>query len=183
MSVDPSVELHRQVLPQWVTPLKLAAQGTTLMGIVPPDRMLRLSESVVSLNQPVSVTLEFYCDESGYRVVSGKVSTQARFVCQRCLQEMEQDISATVGWVVVLDEEKIESLPKRYEPWILDDVEGDLHSVVEEELLLALPIVSYHELDRCEGRSFFSTNVLAGEVEVTKRPNPFDILKDLKLGK
>lgn len=182
MSVHPSVALHRQLLPQWVTPLKLAAQGITLAGIVPSRRMPRLSESVLALDQPVSATLQFYCDESGYRVVSGKVSAQARLVCQRCLQEMTQDISATIGLVLVLDEEKIESLPKRYEPWLLDDVEGDLHSILEEELLLALPIVSFHELDRCEGDTHFSTNKLEGEVEVIKRPNPFDILKDLKLG-
>ncbi len=179
MSEPSSAMQQRPVLPQSVTPLKLVGQGTTLTGVVPSKRLGRLAELVVSIDEPVAANLEFYADESGYPVVRGNVTTLVCVVCQRCLQAMPQKVSAEVAWIIVVDEDQIKSLPKRYEPWLLDDSESDLHRIIEEELLLALPIVSYHPLDQCEGHETFSTGEMVGEVD--RKPSPFDVLQELKL--
>ena len=173
------VAQHRKLIPQWVTPLKMAAQGATLTGVVPSERLSRLLDIAISFDAPILVNLQFFCDESGYRVMSGEISTRVRMVCQRCLQEMGHDLSANTSWTIVADEDRVPSLPKQYEPWIVSDSEADLYALIEEELLLELPLVAYHSLNQCEGKKSFST----GEIEEPERPNPFDVLLSLKLDK
>ena len=173
-----SVASHRNVLPQWLSPLKLAAQGVVLKGVVLQKQMLRLADVLISVDTPISVDLHFYCDEFGFRIVSGQVTTRVRMDCQRCMQEMEQVIAADVRWAIVANEEKVEALPKHYDPWVLVDGEGDLHAIIEEELLLALPIVAFHDMDHCGGNQRYSTGNV---VELDKKQNPFEALRELKL--
>lgn len=172
-----SVAQQAKVLPQWVNPLKLAAQDNLFDGVVPPERMLRLSELTLSVDRPITASLHFHCDETGYRVVTGDLGAELQLVCQRCMKSMTHRIAATVSWIIVIDEEKIGSLPKHYEPWLLDDSDADLYGMIEEELLLELPIVSFHDLNQCEAEGRYST----GKVEMAKRPNPFEVLQGLKL--
>lgn len=172
-----SLTQQAKLLPQWVNPLKLASQDTLFDGVVPPERMSRLSELVQSVDSPIAASLRFHCDETGYRVIEGELGAELQLICQRCMKSMTHTIAAAVSWIVVLDEGTISSLPKHYEPWLLDDSDADLYRMIEEELLLALPIVSFHERSLCEAEGRYST----GEVKVVKRSNPFEVLQGLKL--
>jgi len=54
------------------------------------------------------------------------------------------------------------------------DEEGDLYDLVEEELLLALPIVALHKDESCH-----ATPIVIGDAGSAR--NPFRALADLKL--
>lgn len=145
-----SVTQQAKMLPHWVSPLKLAEQDNLIEGVVLPERMPRLSELALSIDRPVTANLHFHCDETGYRIVTGELGVDLQLVCQRCMKSMTHRITAAVNWIIVINEETMGSLPKRYEPWLLEDSEADLYSMIEEELLLGLPIVSFHERAQCE---------------------------------
>jgi uncharacterized protein len=78
-----------------------------------------------------------------------QADTVVRLVCQRCLQELEHALSAqrSIRWVA--DEAEAERLDELSE----DDVlalppQGrlDLQALVEDELILSLPLVPRHEV-------------------------------------
>ena len=83
--------------------------------------------------------------------------------------------------MMVLDEEQAEQVPKAYEPWLVTDEESDLYGVLEEELLLNLPLIASHDFD-CIDRSKLGSGPAVAESESTKR-SPFDVLKQLKTDK
>lgn len=170
---------HRNVLPQWVDPLKLAGHGAALNGFIPSEKMTRLTEAVASVDASVLVALQFFRDESGYRVATGDIAVQLELICQRCLQGINRTLALDVQWAIVADEAQVQSLPKQYDPWLVTDEGGNLHSIVEEDLLLALPFVAFHEPDECAVEVGYST----GEFEVVKKPGPFEILQNLQIKK
>lgn len=172
MSADPS----KRELPKSVDARKLAGQGVTLSGVYTPDQLPRLRDAVVQLVQPVQLQLNFSIDEQGIRTISGEVSAEVEVTCQRCLGNMPLSLSAEVAIGLVWDEEGAQHLPKSLDPWIVGDEAADLSQLVEEELLLELPYVNYHDDGECEGASTFST----GEVEEETVPNPFQVLEQLK---
>lgn len=98
--------------------------------------------------------------------------------CQRCLQPVAQTL-ALDSWVrFVRDEELAASLDADSEEDVLS-LQGrlDLQELVEDELLLALPLVPRHE--RCPQPLPMSSVEPDVEVEPEK-PNPFAVLAALK---
>ena len=65
-----------------------------------------------------------------------------------------------------------------YEPWIMVDKIADLNLVIEDEVLLALPIVNYHNIEDCTGSAFISQ--ADTDLEETVTDSPFSVLQQLK---
>ncbi|MCV6604878.1 MAG: YceD family protein [Porticoccaceae bacterium] len=131
---------------------------------------------MAALPEPVEATLDFATDEQGQRVVSGHIGVNAVVSCQRCMQEMSLPLQAEVNLGLVWNEEGAAHLNKELEPWIVGEEAASLSDLVEDELLLVLPYVNYHPEGECSGASHFST----GEVGVEEKPNPFQVLEQLK---
>ncbi|MEC9314753.1 MAG: YceD family protein, partial [Pseudomonadota bacterium] len=80
-------------------------------------------------------------------------------------------------------EKLAEKLSDQYEPWVVEDSElTDPVSVVEDELILALPLVPKHEENCLPEEALFSGDEDSEEEEV--KPNsPFSVLSSLKTKK
>jgi uncharacterized protein len=63
---------------------------------------------------------------------------------------------------------------------LLEDDMVDAAAVLEEELLLCLPIVSYHPQDECSQQVGYQSAAVAVEEAQQPRENPFDALAVLK---
>ena len=68
----------------------------------------------------------------------------------------------------------MKNLPAEFEPYIDLGVPVKLQDFIEDELLLAMPLVSVHEDEECPAASKFKH-------EQTVKENPFTELKNLKL--
>jgi uncharacterized protein len=79
------------------------------------------------------------------------------------------------------DDEAI-ALPKNLEAWIVSENKANLIDLIEEELLLALPFVSYHNEKECSNISFKNWSSESKEKinEVEIKHNPFQALKSMK---
>ena len=79
---------------------------------------------------------------------------------------------------VVEDAEDAEDIPSYYDIIELDENgEVNLRELVEEEFLLSIPLIPRHELEDCPA----SADSVWGELpEELEKPNPFDVLKQLK---
>lgn len=166
----------KRALPQTVDARKLTGQGVHLTGVFTGEQLPRLAAAVLNIDEPVDVELSFNIDEQGTRTVVGTVSAKVAVTCQRCMEGMPLELRSDVALGLVWDEEGAKHLSSELEPWIVADESAQLSRLVEDELLLALPFVNYHDEGDCQGISHFST----GEVEESSEPNPFQVLEQLK---
>ena len=165
-------------LPTQIDPRKLALQGITLEGEFSAKDLPRLSASVEAVNSSISVALEFSRDQSGQPLVKGEAKISVDVICQRCLDPVSIEIKAAIALQVIWSEDRIANVSPDYEPWIVVDKIADLAVAIEDELLLALPIVSYHDIDKCTGTAVDSKASTKDEEAVAD--SPFSILKQLK---
>ena len=167
------------ILPNQVDARKLTTQGAEIKGILEGSELPRLAGAVEEAASVIEVALEFGLDESGNRVISGKISTDVTMICQRCLEPVVQNIQAEVNVGLVWDDKEASNLPKSLDPLIVTEAPLVLKELVEEELLLSLPIVAYHGV--CDGHSrYVSESPEVPEQAVEKKESPFDVLKQLK---
>ncbi|SDU00460.1 YceD family protein [Halopseudomonas salegens] len=166
-------------IPEFIDPRRLADRGVTLQGAISADRLPRLLAAVNAVADEVNVVLNFARDEQGLATLHGHYQAQVEMTCQRCLEgvTLPLDSRCEVGFVV--SDEAARQLPRHYEPVIVDDEKLNLLSLIEEELLLALPAVPMHPLEKCQHPDGFTPDE-GPEEEEAERPNPFSVLAKLK---
>jgi len=165
------------ILPRQVDPRKFAQKGISLSGRVPLAQMPRLSEAVQSGDEEVDVHLEFGIDQQRAKTLKGHAKASVSVVCQRCLQPTKLTLDADIALAVVWTEEQGQDLSKDLDPLILEEGPTDLYQVVEDELLLVLPMVAYHE-EQCIDASSLSAGTEVQDDKVSD--NPFKVLEQLK---
>ncbi len=102
----------------------------------------RLAE-VANLDEPADVIVRFRFDEHGDCRVSGSVGIELTLDCQRCLEPVRRRIEAVIDAVVVDTEAAAIQVGKRCDVIMACDGELTAAALIEDELLLALPV------DRC----------------------------------
>ena len=145
-----------------------------------PKDLPRLGRSVISIQREVAVDVRLFRDDAGFRVVAGTLKAFVAVECQRCLQSCNHDLVGTLNLALVLNEDQMNSLPKNYEAWLLEDGEGDLYEAIEDELILALPIVAYHEPSDCHAAGAYSTGEFDEAEFAPKQSGVFEALGALK---
>jgi uncharacterized protein len=164
-------------LPRHIDPRKFAHQGLDLQGDIAVSDLNRLASLVLDNAGEVKVVLEFGVDEERHRVITGEAQCAVNVTCQRCLEPVEITLDAEINLAMVWDEERAKQLPKTLDPLILPEGPADIYTIIEDELLLELPMVSYHDKDCIEQTSFGDEEVVT---ETKSSKNPFQVLEQLK---
>ncbi len=97
--------------------------------------------------------------------------------CQRCMQAMPVRVDAEVHIALLRQGEDEDSVADEYETLIIDESLMSLRDLVEDELILALPLVAMHETRDC------NVSLPEEQAETENRPNPFAVLAELKTRK
>lgn len=167
-------------LPDQIKPLKLAKRSSSLTGKWSLDKFVRLTADAVDDVGEVSIKAEFSRDE-GFPSLAGKATAGVKFECQRCLEPVVVTLEVDLNVAFVSTEEQMESIPEPFEAVLLEDEEISLIEVVEEELILALPLVAYHEsCDAYEYRTEDEKAAEQQEIDQPEKENPFSVLEQLK---
>ena len=170
-------------LPEHIEPLRLARSQRLMQGRLPLSRMPRLAESLEDTTGEINVELEFDVDSSGIPWIKGHLSCTLSLCCQRCMQEMLLPVDTTFKLAMIESEAEIERLGEEYEPLILDDSLVSVAELVEDELLLTLPIVPKHETQECHAVSIDNDpveDIAETDNKSEQKKNPFAALADLK---
>jgi uncharacterized protein len=173
MSTDP----YEKILPRQLDPRKFAQKGIALSGRIEVTDLPRVAVAVIESDSEVTVDVEFGIDSERRKTLSGTAHAKLQVICQRCLEPMALELESQLALAVVWTEEQATNLPKSLDPWILEEGVADLYEIIEEELLLNLPMVSYHE-NACVDASAFTSGEAVIETET--KPNPFQVLEQLK---
>ena len=171
--------MHQQ-LPKEIDPFRYAQNGLKLTGDLQVSDMPRLSGALHNDEGVVSIEMHFDVDETGTPYLRAKFSSSLTLLCERCTEPMSLNVTAECLLALVQNEHKIEGLAEQYEPWLVDSNEPiKLSSVVEDELILPLPLVPRHDFD-CLPAEAWQSGEEELEEEDEKPASAFAVLSALK---
>lgn len=166
-----------------------AGDGARLSGRWPGASLSRLAEGQ-SPPQDLALPEVAWAAQGDKRPVTGseselwlalQVDTVVWLTCQRCLQPLEQPLTLDRRLRFVRGEAEAETLDAESEDDVLALSRSlDLRELVEDELLLALPLVPRHDV--CPQPLPMAVDADAPAEDDADRPNPFAALQALKRG-
>jgi uncharacterized protein len=165
-------------IPPHVDPRKLADRAATLAGELPLSRLKRLTDPLEDDQGAVRASFTFGRDEQRTAVIHSELDVEVKMICQRCLEPVVLPIHSECDYAVVNEGASSQHLPKGYDVLEVGEDPLDLLALVEDELLLALPIVPLHAPEICQP-PVGPDEPEPSEDEVT-RSNPFSVLAQLK---
>ncbi len=133
------------MLPGTLGPQDFSVPTRTLRGRIAVAAMERLTDLLAEGEATVETALECGLDGEGRRTIAGRVQARLPMRCHRCLQVYDHVVDSSFHVVVVESGAEAEALPDELEPFISEGGAVSPHAVVEEELLLSLPVVALHD--------------------------------------
>lgn len=170
-------------LPNFIDPIHCAQHNKRFVACVNQSQLPRLAALLVSADQQVAVDIRFYNDKSLKNFVyEVQLKTTLCLECQRTLEPFDFVVEKQVKGVLVMPDALIDALPDDIEIYELSEEKLSLFELVEEELLLSVPMVPIRENSVMPYQNTESDDLLSVESEeVERKPNPFAALKGLKL--
>jgi len=161
---------------------RLATQQGRVSGEIELSRLRRVVAETVAASRAgdsVAVDLEFKEDAQRRVRVEGTIGTTLQLECQRCLKAFDQPMHVEVAGVVVGDDEAAANVPREDEPVMADGDLLDVHTLVADELLLAMPSVARCARSACRA-AYVDDETPPRETKEQEPNNPFAVLSQLK---
>lgn len=146
---------------------------------MPLAALPRLRDSLAAADGVVTFELEFGKDDLDVPLLWVRADATLPLLCQRTLEVFGLPVHIDTRLGLITQESDEAGLPGGYEPLLMSDSELRLADVIEDELILALPVVpmkpgsapvvpEWHEPE---------------PVQEADKPNPFAVLKNIKVAK
>jgi uncharacterized protein len=150
--------------------------GRVFEGRLPLRRLERLQDLLASAEGDLVYRVEFGVDDFDVAFVDIHVDTGLPLVCQRTMKAFVQPCSISQRLGLMRDEREENALPAGYEPLLVADGQLHIKDVLEDELILAMPLVALSP-----GAPLEQVPVTTeSEPEAGQSPNPFAALGQLK---
>jgi len=161
----------------FINSLDFARNGREISGEVPVAELPRMLDMLQNPEGILSYTVQGGVDKQGTHFLDVNVVGQCRLRCQRCLNGMDYPVRLDTR-LLLRDQASMEVLDdmiagggvEEFDS-ILADAHLDVLDLLEEEILLSLPIAPKHEIGTCQ--------VADGENRHEER-HPFAVLAKLK---
>lgn len=160
-----------------IEPAKFARAGGDLRGSIALSEMPRLHALLPGDAGSASYRIRGFLDARERPAIEMQVSAQVTLACQRCLAAMQEQVTSrrTVVFQAGADEFAPMDDEDESEDIVPDVQQLDVGQLVEEELLLSLPISPRHDEGKCEGDAATQRDDSLGRSE-----SPFAILGSLR---
>ena len=161
----------------WLDSRKLCNAQQHVEGVVALSNLENLCTYLASSDGEVEVSLQFQRDEMGRAVAIGEVrSTNVEMICQRCLEIAPFMLQTSIHIAMVSTDEQSVLVEKesnnQLDAWVVGDGQLNLLQLLDQELVLSLPIVPYHK--DCKIQLEYGK---ANDSE--QKVNPFGVLTEL----
>lgn len=166
-------------LPDVVDAWRMVSSQRRFRGSLPLRDMLRLRDSLASDAGEAHYDIEFGRDELGVARVAVRVEARLPLTCQRTLEEFALPVSVSTQLGLIAHEREEAALPPGFEALLVKDNELHLREVIEDELILALPVVPVKPGVDPDAEFEYETGP-EGADEEPAAPNPFEALAKLR---
>ncbi len=165
-------------LPAFIDPKRLAFQGTHLKGVVALTQMSLLGDMLCDIQGEAQIDWLFALDDKHRPTINGRVHAQITLLCQRCLKPMLYPVDVQVALLVLTEEQDYDDEPVGYEAITLNGTQVSLVKLIEDELILAIPIMAKHTI--CPSNDYQLDENISENNNIIN--NHFQVLSTLKKG-
>jgi len=128
----------------------LADRKAEISGQIELGSVTRLRGLLRSDRGSVTATLRFRQRRAGYVIVDLECEASLELQCQRCLEPLHHEVSGRARLALLETAVMEEHVPEECEPVLLEDGRVTLAGLIEDELIVGLPLVAKHrELAEC----------------------------------
>jgi len=142
---------HRPVIDGY----EFATAGASLGGVWPLADFSRLRPSLLSDAGEVEYSLEGVSDAQDRPALRLTIRGALQLRCQRCLAPLEFPLRVEAVLALARSQAEIDALPVEAEgpDWVLAGKGMEVHDLLEDELLLAVPYAPRHEHCSAQART------------------------------
>lgn len=159
-------------IPVQISAARALARGERYAGPLDPAGLDRLRDLAP---EDLRADLQVRTDPARQGWVEGRIGGLLHLDCQVCGERFGWTLDAAVKLALAMSEEEEERLMAEGEPLLVRDDRLMLHEIVEDEVLLALPMMP--RCPACENARPPSD----GPRDQAERPRPLAALKSLRL--
>jgi len=160
--------------PYLIDPQHLSTKPLVLEGTFKPGELDRLEDSLANGEGELQYRITAALDPQRRKIVSCIINGFVFLTCQASLEAFRHDISVNDRLVLVDEESQLPPVEEENdtEDYLVADEPLDIRDLVEDAVLLALPMVPRKPGLQEAGEG--------GEKPAVERPNPFAALASLK---
>lgn len=160
----------------FIDSLDFAENGKEINGEVPFAGMPRLLDELENPEGVLQYTVRGGVDKQGVSFLDVSMTGDCRLRCQRCLGALEHPVRIATR-LLLRDQAELDALDDDEEEFdsVLAETQLDVLDLLEEEILLSLPISPMHETGEC--------HTAGGENAGKGKEHPFAALANLKVVK
>ena len=190
--------------PERVDTARLFARNGRIAADLPLQRLSRLAAYLADSEGQAAVVLQFGLDAEGRKLLTGTIESTLHLTCQRCLQRLNWPVDSELAMLVFDTREQLDKLLRlqgsddmEHDVLVLDELDDgsgvaadggneqelNVQNLIEDELILSLPLVPLHEDANCSKEwNSLRERSAAQAAQAAPRPNPFAVLAQLKKG-
>ncbi|TQV87386.1 YceD family protein [Aliikangiella coralliicola] len=163
-----------------IQPYKLATKNGEVRFSWPVSDFQRLCEMLYSDAGKIDILVKGHNDHRRRCLLDTKIEADLTLECQTSFEPIGYKINREVVYCAVVSEDYFADVEEEFEPVLMEDGWLDLKQVIEDELILSVPIVANKPSEELDQKmSFGELDEVAIEIE-KKASNPFAVLKNLK---
>lgn len=132
----------------WYDPGVLGNQGATLAGEIELEALGRLRELLNSGEGSVKARFHFQQGRGQCVTVDMDYEVALQLVCQRCLEPFTIALAERSALALIELDSSEDFAPEGYEPFLMEEAKLKPAALLEDELIMALPLVPRHAEDK-----------------------------------
>lgn len=167
-------------MPDYADPWRLCTLGKAFHGSLALADLPRLRPLLAEPGGEVCFNLVFGRDGQQRPVVSIRVNATLHLRCQRCMGVVPWPVDSDSRMALVAGPEEAARLPEELDPLLVEESRLALATLVEDELILAVPVAPMHAVEEC-AVDLDAVNAAAepSSEPAPARENPFAVLAGL----
>ena len=156
-----------------INSLEFARKSHAIHDTIAATQLTRLKERLASDAGSLDWSLVGEVLLGGGLALNFELKGMLTVPCQRCLESIELDLNVKSKFILVKDESEIPLEDEEIDDkdYLVASEEFDVMQLVEDEILLAIPYATMHDIKDCPAKDRLSE---------LKASNPFASLKDFK---
>lgn len=154
--------------------LDFVRNARTHHGKITPDEFVRLKDYLSDSQGELEYTISGTWDKIGKPIIQVTIKGTINLLCQRCLGGLVHVIDLQTAILLVENESELSRLDENVlVDGILAASDMDALALIEDEIILNLPISPRHREDECSARELTNSNTIG-------KKHPFTMLAKLK---
>ena len=131
--------------------VKFARNGQEMIQSFSVEDLQRVKDIVGDVGEEIEAKLEGGVLKTGKPFIDLSIKADLPLTCQRCLELMNFELNSSTRFIIAFGKSELTDLSDEPDDveFLIAEEDADVVAMVEEELLLRLPMAAKHEDGKC----------------------------------